>query len=160
MPTMPIARRSLAEGFLIAPSWAARSCRAYQVGSPAAASVPSERWRKPRRERFQFPTFHPPLSQALDRGESSRRLVVEVLSAEELLGEVVEVVPPLGRVVSVAVDVPDVRDVLLFQVGMHALADAEELVLVAAGDPQELELLLRAFRVGNQFRGRLRVRGR
>jgi hypothetical protein len=51
MPTMPMTRRSLAGDFLAAPSsWAARSCRAYQVGSPAAASVPSEPWRKPRRE--------------------------------------------------------------------------------------------------------------
>ena len=27
--------------------------------SPAAARLPSDRWRKPRRDRFRFPTFHP-----------------------------------------------------------------------------------------------------
>jgi hypothetical protein len=59
-------------------------------------------------------------------------------SAEHPLEEVVEVVPPFRGVVRVVVHVPDVRDVLLLQVGVHALADAEESILVATGDPEEL----------------------
>lgn len=42
IPMRPMTRRSLAEVFSAAPScWAARSCRAYQVGSPAAAGSPA-----------------------------------------------------------------------------------------------------------------------
>src|SRR3954470_19548941 len=77
---------------------------------------------------------------ALDRGEPSKRFRGEVLSAKDPLGEIIEVVPPLGRVVAVAVDVPDVRDTLLLEVGVHALADAEQAVLVAAGDPEQPDL--------------------
>src|SRR4051794_7929518 len=40
-------------------------------------------------------------------------------SAEDPLGEEIEVVPPLGRVVRVAVHVPDVRNVVHFEIGMH-----------------------------------------
>src|SRR4051812_14553064 len=117
MPTMPMTRRSLADDFLTAPSsWAARSCRAYQVGNPAAASDPRERWRKPRREKFPFTTFSLPFLPVLDRGEPSRRFPGDVLSAEDPLSEIIEVVPPFGRVVAMTVDVPDVRDILLLEI--------------------------------------------
>src|SRR4051794_26238177 len=52
-------------------------------------------------------------------------------STEETLGEEIQVVLPLGRVVRVAVHVPDMRDALRFQVGVHALADADQAVLLA-----------------------------
>ena len=62
------------------------------------------------------------------------------------------------EVVGVIIHVPDVRDVLLLQVGVDALADANQAVLVAARDVEELQLLGGLVRVGHQFRGRLRVR--
>ena len=58
MPTMPIARRSLADAFLPASFVsAASSCRAYQAGSPAAASAASERCIKPRRDKLPLSIF-------------------------------------------------------------------------------------------------------
>ena len=61
---------------------------------------------------------------------------------------------------ALAVDVPDVRDVLLLEIGVHALADADQAVLVAAGEPEQLQLLAGAVRVGHQLGRGLRVGGR
>src|SRR5579872_1010360 len=52
---------------------------------------------------------------------------------EQALEEVVEVVAPVRRVVGVAVHVPDVRNALLLQVGVDALADANQPILAAGG---------------------------
>ena len=46
-------------------------------------------------------------------------------SLEELLREQIQVVAPLGGVVTVGIDMPDVRHVVLFEIGVHALADAD-----------------------------------
>lgn len=42
------------------------------------------------------------------------------------------------EVVSVIIHVPNVRDVLFFQIGVNALAYANQAVLVAAGDVEQL----------------------
>jgi hypothetical protein len=55
-----------------------------------------------------------------------------VCSLENPLGKQIEVLAPLHAVVAVRVDVPDVRDLVLLEVRMHVLADADEAVLVAA----------------------------
>jgi hypothetical protein len=66
----------------------------------------------------------------------------------------------IGNPVRVAVHVPDVRDVPLLEVHVHALADPEQPIPVAAGEIEQLHLARHRCRVGNQFRRRLRVRGR
>ena len=41
---------------------------------------------------------------------------------------------------------PDVRHILLLQITMHTLADADEAVFVAAGNPEQFQLLRRGLR--------------
>src|SRR5262245_23547571 len=60
--------------------------------------------------------------------------------------------------VRVFIHVTDVRKVLLLQVGVDALADANQAVLVAAGNVEELQLLRCLLEVGHKFSGRFRVR--
>ena len=74
---------------------------------------------------------------------------------EEPLSKQVQVIAPLGRVVAVGVDMPDVRHVVLLEVGVNALADADQAVLVAAGQPQELQLLACGRGIGDELGGRL-----
>ena len=64
-------------------------------------------------------------------------------SAENPLREVIEVAGPGLRRVAFVVDVPDVRHVVLLQVDVDALGDADEPVLVAAGKVEQLQLGLR-----------------
>ncbi len=59
-------------------------------------------------------------------------------SAEYSLEEMIEVVPPVRGIMPLAVYIPDVRNVLLLQIGVHSLADADEPVFVAAGEKQQL----------------------
>ena len=68
-------------------------------------------------------------------------------SAEDALREMIEVTGPRLRRVAFVVDVPDVRHGMFLQVGMHALRDVDEPVLVAAGQVEELELGLRRGRI-------------
>ena len=44
------------------------------------------------------------------------------------------------EIVGMTVDVPDMRDVVLFQIGMHALADADQTISLAATEVQEFQL--------------------
>lgn len=67
-----------------------------------------------------------------------RAQLMTLSSAKDALEEVVEVVRPMGAIVPVAVYVPDVGNVLLLQVRVNPLADADEPVLVAAGEPEQL----------------------
>ena len=55
----------------------------------------------------------------------------------ELFEEVVEGLFPFGGVVGVVGDVPCVGDGEVFESGVHGLADAEETVFGAAGEPDE-----------------------
>ena len=55
----------------------------------------------------------------------------------ELLEEVVEGLFPFRGVVGVVGDVPCVRDGEVVEAGVHGLADAEETVFGAAGEPDE-----------------------
>ena len=62
-------------------------------------------------------------------------------SLECLLHEPVERLFPFWGVVAVGGYVPDVRDFVLLQVGVHTLADVDEAIFVAAGEPEEFQLL-------------------
>src|SRR6185437_1485910 len=86
----------------------------------------------------------------------NRNLVSADVSAENLLHEVVQVISPLRRIVGMGIDIPDVRHVVFFQISMHALADVDQAILVAAGDPQQLELL-GLVRVRQKLLRRLRI---
>src|SRR6185436_11206374 len=79
-------------------------------------------------------------------------------SSKDALREVIEVASPRHRIVRLIIDVPDVRDVVLFQVPVYALADADQAILVATRQPEELQLLLRLGRIRDEHRRRLRVR--
>ena len=54
---------------------------------------------------------------------------------ENMLGKEIQVVGPFGSVVTVGIHVPDVRHILLFQVIVDALADADQAVLITATQP-------------------------
>ncbi len=54
---------------------------------------------------------------------------------EKALRKQPEVVLPMGCVVTVAVHVPNMRHLLLFEKGVESLADPDQTVLVAAGQP-------------------------
>ena len=72
----------------------------------------------------------------------------------------VEVVPPVGRVVRVAIYVPDVGNIPLFEVDVHALADVEQPIPVTAREIEQLHLPCHGVRIGHQLRRRIRVWGR
>ena len=48
----------------------------------------------------------------------------------------IKVVSPMGGVMRVAVDVPNMRDVLFFEVSVDALTDANQTVFVPTRKPQ------------------------
>src|SRR4029434_6734336 len=77
---------------------------------------------------------------------------------EDELREVEESVLPMAKIVAIVVHVPDVGHVLLLQVSVDALADANEAVFVAAGNPQQLQLAGWWRRVSEQVRGWLCIR--
>jgi len=92
--------------------------------------------------------------------------VVPYISASIIIQLMAQVMPSLQalyrdfgsrgfRVVAVSVDVPDVGDLVLLQITLYALTVVDQTVFVAAGEPQQFELLLGLFRMGNQFLGRL-----
>ena len=67
---------------------------------------------------------------------------------------------PMLEIVRVLIDMPDVRHILFLQISVNPLADANQSVFVAAGDKEELQLLLRFFGIRHEFSGRLRIRRR
>ncbi len=80
---------------------------------------------------------------------------------EKPLRKVIEVAAPGLAVVAVVVHVPDVGDVVLLQIGVNALGNTDQAVLVAAGKIEQLQLLARGGGVGHKFGGRFGVgRGR
>src|SRR5689334_12075865 len=72
---------------------------------------------------------------------------------ENQLREVVEALLPMAKVVRMVVNVPDVRDVLLLEVGVDSLADANEAILVTTGKIEELQLLPGFVGIGHELRG-------
>jgi hypothetical protein len=60
--------------------------------------------------------------------------ILELL--EDVLGKKVQIVFPFRRVVSIPVNMPDVRDAFLLEVLVNALAYANQTVLVPARQPQ------------------------
>src|SRR5664279_2059564 len=69
------------------------------------------------------------------QARATRNALLPVTSClfEDALREVPQAVSPVRRVVAVAVHVPDMRYPLFLEVGMHALADVDQTVLVATG---------------------------
>jgi hypothetical protein len=67
---------------------------------------------------------------------------------EDLLDEIVQVGAPGLGFVAVGIDVPDVGNLVFVQVGVEGLAEADEAVLVAAGEVEELDLFLGGGGVG------------
>ena len=57
----------------------------------------------------------------------------------------------MGRIVGIAVDVPDMRDVVVPQVGVNALADPYQAVLLPTGEPEQLEFGIGGCGVGHEF---------
>ena len=59
---------------------------------------------------------------------------------ENALAEKVQIVVPLGCVVGIPVDVPDMRHAVFLEVLVNGLANPDQTVAVAAGEPDELQL--------------------
>ena len=59
---------------------------------------------------------------------------------EDLLTEVPQVMFPVRGIVSMTVHVPCVRDLLLLQESLGFLADSQQLIFAAAGQPDEVIL--------------------
>src|SRR5260370_27052147 len=76
------------------------------------------------------------------------------------LGEMIERLLPMVEVMSVFIHMPDVRNVLLLQVGVKALADADQAILIAIRDIEELQLPGSRRRVRHEFLRSFRVRRR
>src|SRR5688500_4672023 len=91
--------------------------------SSPSANLRDGRGRKDRNEfRPHYMTFQNSLRHTEVNGAGGESWG-RTRSAENTLGEMVEVVSPVCRVVRMAVDVPDMRDVPLLEVSVHALAD-------------------------------------
>ena len=89
-----------------------------------------------------------------------RRRLFLLRLAEHQLSEVVQVALPHFEIVPAAGDDDvEVRHLLLVEHVVDALADPEQAVLVAAGDIQQPQLLLRLLGVLDEVGGRLGVRG-
>ena len=73
------------------------------------------------------------------------------LLVEDDLGEMVQVVPPMRGIMPVAIDIPNMGNTLILQEPVRPLADADEVVLVAAGKPQQLQGPLGLGRIRHQF---------
>ena len=67
---------------------------------------------------------------------------------EDQSGEVKEIVFPVCGIVGVMIKIPDVGDLLLTQVTLGSLADTQQIIATAAGEPDQVE------RVFCQFTGR------
>ena len=58
------------------------------------------------------------------------------LVLKDALSEPVQTAAPVLRIVAVAIDMPDVIDLVLLQKLMHVLADADQTIFISARDPQ------------------------
>src|SRR5438128_2175826 len=85
---------------------------------------------------------HPPQrNQGAFFRSSKKPLRTTRLFFEDALGEMVKIVAHFSRIVAIAVHVIDVGHALFFQVVVNTLVDAEQAVLVADSQPQNLQLL-------------------
>jgi hypothetical protein len=78
-------------------------------------------------------------------------------SAEYFLREVIEIAAPRPAIVGVVIDVPDVWNVVPFQMRLDALGNVDEAVLVAAGKIEQLQFAASRGGIRNEFGGRLGV---
>jgi hypothetical protein len=58
------------------------------------------------------------------------RAYLKALS-KDFLGKVIEIVPPVGGVVGMMIHIPKMRYAMLFEISVHALADAYQSILIA-----------------------------
>jgi hypothetical protein len=70
--------------------------------------------------------------------------MMEDCPTEEALGEEIEVVPPLGRIMAIVVNVSEMADVVLLQQGVNSLEDFDQAIPMAAGKPEEPRLVARS----------------
>lgn len=68
----------------------------------------------------------------VERGSAVRPL------SKDQLSEQVEVIFPDGEDMRAGIDVPDVGHVVCLEIGVKALADIDQRVLIASGDPEQL----------------------
>ena len=80
------------------------------------------------------------------------------LVLKDALNEPVQTAAPVLRIMAVAIDVPDVVDFVLLQKLMRSLADVDQTIFVAAGEPQQFELFFCFGGIGNEFLRAFRVR--
>ena len=59
-----------------------------------------------------------------------------------------------------AVHIPEMRDIFLFQISVHALANADEPIFIATREVEQLELGFRRTCIGDELLGTLGVRRR
>jgi len=64
----------------------------------------------------------------------------------------------MAKIMRIVVHVPDVRDVLLLQIAVDALAETDEAIFATSGNPEEFELLRGACGIGHQLRRGLGIR--
>jgi len=104
------------------------------------------------------PTRHPDHQPVCDR---SRRRCGQCRRSrpEDVLYEEIQVVGPFGGVVAIGIHMPDMRHALFFEVVVDALADTYQAVLVAAGQPQELQFLPGGCGIRYEFGGSLGIGG-
>ena len=81
------------------------------------------------------------------------------LFVKDQSGEVPEVVFPVCGIVGVAVEVPDVRELLLSQAALSSLADAEQIIAAAAGEPDQMERIVGEFTGGDELIGGASIGG-
>ena len=73
----------------------------------------------------------------------------------------VNVVRPCFAIMALIIHVPNVPDIVLFQIDVEALRPAEQSVLVAAGNVKKLQLFVNSVRTRDEFIQRLPIgRGR
>lgn len=68
-----------------------------------------------------------------------------------MLDKKIQVIGPLGIVVSIAINVPNMWYPLFFEVLVHTLADFDQAIFVSTGKPQYFDLLLGRHQIGQQF---------
>jgi hypothetical protein len=80
---------------------------------------------------------------------------------EDQPAEVVQVVLPVAGIMSVVVDIPEVRNLMVAKEPLSFLADTQQLIFRAAGKPDQVELVSSLFGGGNQTFRRVGIgRGR
>lgn len=81
-------------------------------------------------------------------------------STEKALRELIQTAAPMGGIMAVIVHMPDVCQLILFQIRVHPLEDVDGPAPVATGEHQQFQLLSGAFKLWKQICWTLRIRSR